>query len=55
MTVQHNASSNSTSSVVRNLVPGTDYRIKVAATTGGGTGNFSSIVTFATPFAGLTY
>jgi len=51
VTVQHNASSNSTSSVVRNLVPGTVYRIEVAATTGGGTGSFSPIVTIATPFA----
>ena len=55
MTVQHNASSESTSSVVRNLVPGTDYRIKVAATTRGGMGNFSSVITVATPNAGLIY
>ena len=55
MTVQRNASSGSTSSVVRNLVPGTDYRIEVAATTGGGTGNFSSVITVTTPYAGLVH
>ena len=54
MIVEKNMSSESTSSILDNLVPGTEYRIEIAATTGGGTGNFSLVLIAATSYAGLT-
>ena len=51
--VQQNSSSESTNSILIGLVPGTDYSIEIAATTGGGTGNFSTALKVKTLFAGL--
>ena len=52
MTVEKNMSSESTSSILDRLVPGTEYRIEIAATTAAGTGNFSSTLIAPTLYGG---
>ncbi|XP_065069850.1 receptor-type tyrosine-protein phosphatase S-like isoform X1 [Rhopilema esculentum] len=51
-TIDREPSSDFTEAVLTSLVPATEYSIDVAATTGGGQGEFSSSLTFRTAFAG---